>query len=297
MIRIGTCVKGNEFLSVLPWVVENGFETVEMYFNDTLGGIDFYEVSQKAEEIIGESKVKITSIGLYCNPLQYENQRKELEYCIENAHLFGADIVSTFAGALPGLSVDKTIPEFKRVFSELTKAAENSNVRIGIENAHMYGHWYAPSCNIGFCPRAWEMLFDVVNSDNLGLEWEPSHQLEQLGDPLSQLKKWLPKIVHVHGKDAVIDREHIKMYGAWFGESYCVHRFPGFGECDWREIIQILSDYGYESDICIEGFHDPVYCGEREYEGQLAALSYLRKCREGECLSLMNIEPQGKEEQ
>lgn len=138
--------------------------------------------------------------------------------------------------------------------SELTKAAENFNVRIGIENAHMYGHWYAPSCNIGFCPRAWEMLFDAVNSDNLGLEWEPSHQLEQLGDPLAQLKRWLPKIVHVHGKDAVIDREHIKKYGAWFGESYCVHRFPGFGECDWREIIQILSNYGYKSDICIEGF-------------------------------------------
>ena len=59
-----------------------------------------------------------------------------------------------------------------------------------------------------------------------------------------------------------------------------LYRFPGLGECDWREIIQILSDYGYKSDICIEGFHDPVYCGERDYEGQLAALSYLRKCRD-----------------
>ena len=88
------------------------------------------------------------------------------------------------------------------------------------------------------------------------------------------------KIVHVHGKDAVVDREHIRKYSAWFGESYCVHRFPGSGECDWGEIIHILSEYGYKSDICIEGFHDPVYSGEREYEGQLAALSYLRKCRD-----------------
>ena len=280
MIKIGTCVKGKDFLSVLPWVVENGFETVEIYFNETIGGMDFVEVSKKAEEIIGDSGVKITSIGLYCNPLQYENQRKELTYCIENAHLFGADIIGTFAGALPGLSVDKTIPEFKKVFSELTKAAENANVRIGIENAPMYGHWYAPTCNIGFCPRAWEMLFDAVDSYHLGLEWEPSHQMQQLSEPISQLKTWLPKIVHVHGKDAVIDREHIKKYGAWFGESYCVHRFPGLGECDWSEIIHILSEYGYKNDICIEGFHDPVFRGEREYEGQLAALSYLKKCRD-----------------
>ena len=63
---------------------------------------------------------------------EFESQGKELEYCIENAHLFGADIVGTFAGALPGLSVDKTIPEFKKVFSELTKAAKNFNVKIGI---------------------------------------------------------------------------------------------------------------------------------------------------------------------
>ena len=86
--------------------------------------------------------------------------------------------------------------------------------------------------------------------------------------------------LQVHGKAAVIDREHVKKYGAWFGESYCVHRFPGLGECDWSEIIQMLSEYGYKSDICIEGFHDPVYCGEREYEGQLATLTYLKKCRE-----------------
>lgn len=73
------------------------------------------------------------------------------------------------------------------------------------------------------------MLFDAVDSDHLGLEWEPSHQLQQLGEPISQLKTWLPKIVHVHGKDAVVDKEHI--------------------------------------------------CGEREFEGQLAALTYLKKCR------------------
>lgn len=200
-VKIGTCIKGNELLTQLP-------------------------------EIIGDSGFRISSIGLYCNPLQYEERKKELEYCIENAH--------------------------------------------------MYGHWYLPTCNIGFCPRSWEMMFDAVDSDYLGLEWEPSHQLEQLINPIEQLKTWSSKIVHVHGKDAAVDWNHIKKNGAWFGEKYCVHRFPGLGECDWSEIISILLNSGYTGDICIEGFHDPVFNRNREMEGQINALHYLKDCRNRE---------------
>ncbi len=151
-------------------------------------------------------------------------------------------------------------------------------MRIGIENAHMYGNWYNATCNIGFCPRAWEIMFNEVQSRCLGLEWEPSHQAEQLIDPLKQLGEWMPKIFHVHGKDAHVDYGHIKKYGAWFGESYCVHRFPGMGDTDWEKIINILEHEGYEGDITVEGYHDPVYCGDKEADGQRMALVYLREC-------------------
>lgn len=106
------------------------------------------------------------------------------------------------------------MPKYKEVFSELAKRAEENNVKIGIENAHMYGFWYRNACNIGFCPKAWEMMFDAVDSDFLGLEWEPSHQLEQLINPIAQLKEWMSKIVHIHGKDAHVDWEYIKKHGA-----------------------------------------------------------------------------------
>lgn len=279
-LKIGTCVKGNEILTELPKIIAAGFETVELYFTDYLENFDLKENAKKTEEIIGDSGVKITSIGLYCNPLLYKERRKELEYCIDNAHLFGAGIVGTFAGAVPGKGVIDTIPIFKKVFSELVKRAENANIKIGIENAHMYGHWYLPTCNIGFSPRAWELMFDAVDSKYLGLEWEPSHQLEQLINPIEQLQSWAWKIVHVHGKDAKIDSDYIRTYGSWFGEKYCVHRFPGLGECDWSEIMSILLHNGYTGDICIEGFHDPVLNGEREMEGQIQALHYLKNCRD-----------------
>lgn len=277
-MKVGTCIRGTNLLEDLKNAVEMGFDTVELYYNETLGGADFTELYPKMQEIIGDAGVQISGIGVYCNPLMSEKAREELKYCIENALVLNTNFVGTFAGAISGKSVDDAMPFFKKYFSELSNMAEASGVKIGIENAPMYGHWYAATCNIGFCPRAWEKMFDVVDSDALGLEWEPSHQWQQLIDPLAQLKEWGRKVFHVHGKDAHVDREHIRKYGVRFGEQYCVHRFPGMGDTDWKEIICILNTQGYQGDITVEGYHDPVYCKERELEGQKLALDYLRSC-------------------
>ncbi|MCM1104565.1 MAG: hypothetical protein NC409_10725 [Clostridium sp.] len=36
-------------------------------------------------------------------------------------------------------------------------------------------------------------------------------------------------------------------------------------------------DAGYQGDITVEGWHDPVYCNERELEERKRALEYLRE--------------------
>lgn len=256
--------------------VAMGFDTVELYYNDTLLGTDFDKLIPDIREVIGDSGVVISGIGLYCNPLTNESARQELAYCIKKARDLGTDFVGTFAGAIPGKSVEDAMPAFRECFSELTTIAEAYDVRIGIENAPMYGHWYSATCNIGFCPRAWEMMFGEVPSDCLGLEWEPAHQVQQLIDPIAQLRKYLPKVFHVHGKDASIDWNAVKTDGIWFGSHYCDHRFPGMGDTDWEKIMKLLCDGGYQGDIAIEGYHDPVYCNDREAEGQKLALEYLK---------------------
>lgn len=278
-MKIGTCVRGENLISALPSIINSGFETVEVYFDRGLNGIDLVTLAQEAKEL-AEDKISFTCIGIYVNPLQYEEQRQEVETCIENAGLFGANVISTFAGAIEGAPVPESIGVFKTVFGELTRRAENNGVKIGIENAHSTGFWYRAANNIGFCPSAWELMFGAVESSSLGLTWEPSHQLDQFIDVYDQLKDWSTKIVHVHGKDGKIDIDHVKKYGAWFGQHYCDHRFPGLGDSDWTRIMRQLRDGGYKGDIVIEGFHDPVYRMEREMEGQLIALNYLRKCRD-----------------
>ncbi len=288
-MKIGTCIRGAHLLEDLSNAVALGFDTVELYYNDTLAGADFTRLLPEMKAVIGDSGVTVSGIGLYCNPLISEGARKELVSCIENAHALGCDFVGTFAGALPGRSVDEAMPAFKACFSELARAAEAHDVKLGIENASMYGHWYSATCNIGFNPRAWEMMFHEVPSAHLGLEWEPSHQVEQLIDPIAQLKVWLPKVFHLHGKDAAINREQVRRYGVWFGMHYCDQRFPGMGDTDWRAIIRLLKQGGYTGDIAVEGFHDPIYRGARELEGQRLALEYLRRAAE-------SVESQKKEE-
>lgn len=119
------------------------------------------------------------------NALQNEEQRKTLETAIDVAHLYGTNMVSTFAGALEGESVEAAIPRFKEVFGELTRRAEDRGVKLVIENCPMGGTWDHCTCNIGFNPKAWEMMFDAVPSDALGLEWEPAHQMGQLIEPVA----------------------------------------------------------------------------------------------------------------
>jgi sugar phosphate isomerase/epimerase len=155
-------------------------------------------------------------------------------------------------------------------------------VKIGFENCDMGGTWERPKYNIAHSPRAWEMMFDAVPSDALGLEWEPCHQMVSLADPIRQLRKWARKVVHVHGKDATVNWDLIEDYGIRSGLPIVYHRTPGFGDTNWSDVITILRLAGFRGSIDIEGWHDPVYREELEMTGQVHALEYLRSCRGGE---------------
>ena len=63
----------------------------------------------------------------------------------------------------------------------------------------MLGTWETGDWNIAHNPAAWEMMFNELPDANIGLEWEPCHQLFYLIDPMPQLIDWMPKIFHVHG--------------------------------------------------------------------------------------------------
>jgi sugar phosphate isomerase/epimerase len=282
-IPIGTCVPGFVADAWAPHMIKAGFETLSINFHMELGGVDLETQGPKLKAMLDGTGCEITTLGYYCNPIQYDEHRRTLERVIDAAALYGAKVVSTFAGGYEGKSVDESIKAFGAVFGDLAKRCEDKGLKLAIENCPMGGTWDRLTCNLGFNPRAWTMMFNEVPSPALGLEWEPAHQMIQLIDPIAQLRKWTHKVHHVHGKDATVDVAAIRENGVLCDTDwYAPERTPGFGDCNWRDIIYILYTGGYDGDICVEGYHDPIYRNTLEMTAQLHALNYLKWCRGGD---------------
>ena len=281
-IRIGSCCPGQSE-EWAPHLLDAGFETLSINFHMQFYGVDIEQQGPRLKALAEEKGAEITTLGYYCNAVQYEEHRKNLERAIDAAHLYGASRVSTFAGAFEGRPIDEAFGRFGEVFRDLAKRAEDRGLKLCIENCPMDGTWQRATCNIGINPRAWEIMFNEVPSEALGLEWEPAHQLIQLIDPLPQLRKWVKKVYHVHGKDASVDRRAVADYGVLCDTDwYAPERTPGFGDTDWRDVIYILHVGGYTGDIVVEGYHDPIYKKDWEMTAQKHALNYLKWCRGGD---------------
>jgi sugar phosphate isomerase/epimerase len=80
---------------------------------------------------------------------------------------------------------------------------------------------------------------------------------------VANIRRFGARIFHVHAKDAFINRRLLETYGPCH-PGVAEHRFPGLGQANWGEIIHALLRAGYDSDLNIEGWHDPVY---RDHEG------------------------------
>ncbi|GIQ71118.1 sugar phosphate isomerase/epimerase [Xylanibacillus composti] len=285
-IRIGTLVGGGDAVRVLPQIIPYGFESFGLNFWQTTGNVDLVETAKRVREIADEHDIVISTLGIFGNPLTGTGKNADTlaswERLIDAAELFGTNMVNGFTGRIVDRPIEESIPKFKEVFGELAKRAADRGVRIAFENCDMNGDWWRGDWNIAHNPTAWEMMFDAVPADNIGLEWEPCHQMVSLIDPIPQLRKWVDKIFHVHGKDATIAWDIVKEYGVHGPKQYVWHRTPGFGDTNWSDIITILRQHGYKGTIDIEGWHDPVYRDELEMTGQVHALNYLKRCRGGD---------------
>lgn len=280
-IRIGTLASMQGSPAYLKQILPHGFESFELnmwqYVPDDL---DLAETAKQVKDVVGD-KAEISAVGIYGNPLQDAKTAEHWEKVIKAAPMFGAKAVCGFAGALEDKPVDESMPKFKEVFGKLAKVAEDTGVKIAFENCDMGGTWEAPKWNIAHSPRAWEMMFNEVPGDTIGLEWEPCHQMVSLIDPIPQLRKYVGRIYHIHGKDATIEWDRIKTEGWRSGRSFVRHRTPGFGDSNWTDIISILREANWRGAINIEGWHDHVYSGDLEMTGQVYGLNYLKQCRGG----------------
>ena len=253
-IRIGTMVRANDAnpAAYVRQILPHGFESIEPYFWQVVDK-DLPRLAGELKEAIGDADVTMHTLGMFGNPLEDgELDRVTLagwEALIDHAHLFGATTIGGFTGRVRGKPIEDSLPRFKQVWGELARRAADKGLRLAFENCAMNGNWASGDWNIAHNPDAWELMFDALPMDNLGLEWEPCHQLVYLIDPLPQVRKWAPKIFHVHGKDATVRWDVAREHGIFGKHPFVQMRTPGFGDTDWVRVISELRLAGYQGHI------------------------------------------------
>jgi len=275
-MRIGFLTEAT--VEALEWAKQNGFGSISwMRFADSLAGPGKERWREDTERFAAEAQarnVRISAIGaLYQNPLdpvQTDYARTVFHRAVDVAALIGVRTVSGFVGAIIETTLnarrknpvytplENYLPRVAAFWQPIAKYAADRGVRLAFEHCPQ-GQYHLPIMHYNLLgqPALWERFFDAMNCENVGLEWDASHLMCQIIDPVANIHKFGSRIFHVHAKDAFIDRQLLEVYGICH-HGVAEHRSPGFGQANWPEIIHALLRAGYDSDLNIEGRHDPV---------------------------------------
>ena len=280
-VRIGALLdRGTLDSPLAPRLDDLGLESYSYSFWKSLGGADLPALADTLRARFGFGT---TALSIYGNPLSEDEEGREtlegLGALIEAAPRFGAGLVTTFAGRVPGKSVPDSIAAWKETFDPLCDRASALGVSIGFENCRLGDTWKTGRWNIAINPDAWELMFESLPEAPIGLEWEPSHQVLALVDPLVQLRMWAPRILHIHGKDARIERPALALRGIHGAGKIGVECLPGQGDTDWARAFSILSEAGYQGAIDVEIGAIPGYEGKGAITGIEIALAALAEAR------------------
>ncbi len=280
MIPLGVIVDGSDRpVERILRLKELGFESFSLSFWQHTGTVDLERLADE----ISTLGVRVSALSVYGNVLSgdeaAESTARAWHDLLRLAPRFGSNLVSGFAGRIPGKPIDQCIAAWKDFFSPLLEETEKSGVRLAFENCRMGGTWKTGNWNIAISPDAWDLMEAALPSASWGIEWEPGHTVLALADPYVQLESCIGRVLHVHGKDGTVDLANCARNGMTGSAPLGVFRFPGFGDCDWKRLFSILEGAGYTGTVDIEGGHDPVYCGEHEEEGLLLSRRYLDGCR------------------
>lgn len=226
--------------------------------------IDVKNLDQKkAEELLSYCKsrnIEISSLAYYPNPLDEDlTKRKEviehLYILIDAANLMNINMITTFIGRMPSKSLSENLVEVEKVWKPIVQYAENKKVKIAIENCPMLfteDEWPGGQ-NIMTTPDIWKQVFELLDSEYLGLNYDPSHFIWQQIDYIKPLYEFKDRIFHVHYKDIKLYPEKLNKVGIMATPlQYMSPKLPGLGDVDWGKYVSALTDIGYEGYTCIE---------------------------------------------
>lgn len=218
-----------------------------------------------------EKNVEISSLAFYPNTMDGDIAKREaavehLKNLIKASAKLGVGMVTTFIGRDQTKTVEENLELVKEVWPPIMKVAEENNVKVAIENCPMlFGPDQWPGGqNLMTTPAIWRKVFEILNSDNLGINYDPSHFVWQMIDYIKPIYEFKDKIFHVHYKDIKVYRDRLNECGIMaYPLDFMSPKLPGLGDVDWGKYVSALTDIGYDGNTCIE-VEDKAFEGTKE---------------------------------
>lgn len=272
------------FEEVVKFASDNRFSCVEIMCwpvgkaERRYAGVTHIDVDTLDDKRISEIKatlkkydVYISGLGYYPNPLDPDLKKgdyyiEHIKKVIKAASKLEIGVVNTFIGRDPSKNIADNLKLFAEKWPSIIKMAEEYNVRIGIENCPMLftnDEWPGGK-NLATTPAIWDKMFEIIPSTAFGLNYDPSHMIWQMMDPVKPIFDYKDKLYHIHLKDVKLYREKLDRVGIMaYPLEYYSPKLPGMGDVDWRSFFSALTSVKYRGPVCIE-LEDKAFEGSDE---------------------------------
>lgn len=274
----------SDFYEMIDIVAENGLECVEVACwpagkaERRYAGVSHIDTenltkdqAEKYNAYAKEKKVAISALAYYPNPLDEDLAKRQqvidhLYSVIDAAKMMDIHLVTTFIGRMPTKTISENLKEMEKVWKPIIAYAEEQQVKIAIENCPMLfteDEWPGGQ-NLMTTPDLFRKIFAILDSEYIGLNFDPSHFVWQQMDYLAPLYEFKDKLFHIHYKDIKLYWKKLQEVGIMATPlEYMSPKLPGLGDVDWGNYVSALTDVGYNGYTCIE-VEDRAY--ETDYE-------------------------------
>lgn len=261
------------FREVIDLCEQIGYEAVEVACwprgkaKRRYAGVTHLEIAEgklnqveKELQYARDKGIEISAFGYYPNPMSRDQEERQMaithiKELIHAANVTGVGMVNTFIGRDKEKTVEENLAIYKEIWSPILELAEKENVKIAIENCPMLfsrDEWPGGN-NLASTPAIWEELFRLIDSNKLGINYDPSHCVILDMDYLKPIYQFKDRIFHVHLKDTHIIREKLNEVGRLsYPLDYMTPKLPGLGDIDWAAFCSSLYEIGYQGIACVE---------------------------------------------
>lgn len=270
---VSAILEENTFEEMIDIAGELGFQCVEVACwpkgnaERRYAGVSHIDVDGLDEEKVTYIKkyckdrgVEISSLAYYPNTMDHDLEKRSfavahLKKVIAASDRLGIGLVTTFIGRDQTKTVEENLELVKEVWPEIIREAEQHKVKLAIENCPMlFGEDQWPGGqNLMTTPVIWRKVFELLDSEYLGINYDPSHFVWQMIDYIEPIYEFADKIFHVHYKDIKLYPDKLNKAGTMaYPLEYMSPKIPGLGDVDWGKYVSALTDIGYHGYTCIE---------------------------------------------